>query len=174
VTDTKTKAREAVAEIRRRIQAGEGLTPQEFASFGALMEASQDTSPAQQARLAELPKGWEAEFLRHVLLPEWQVASIGGDGATYDSLDGLRVLTSVSVELDGKRWLHVSCSRKDKLPSWNDLRRVKDLFIGTSRSAIQVLPRQEKHINIHPRVLHLFTCLDGDPLPDFTRGTESL
>ncbi len=28
--------------------------------------------------------------------------------------------------------------------------------------------------NIHPNVLHLFVCLDGDPLPDFTRGKGSL
>lgn len=174
MTDAKTRAREAVAEMRRRIRAGEGLTKEEFASFGELMAASQDTSPAQQARLAKLPEGWEREFIRTVMLPDWQLASAGADGATYDSIDGLRVLMSVAVELDGKRWLHVSCSRQNRLPSWNDLRRVKDLFIGTSRAAIQVLPKQEKHVNIHPRVLHLFTCLDDDPLPDFTRGTESL
>lgn len=174
MTDARTRAREAVAEMRRRIRAGEGLTQEEFASFGELVAASQDTSPAQLAREAGLPKGWEKEFIRQILLPDWKLLSTGEDGAKYVSIDGLTVITSVAVELDGKRWFHVSCSRKDHLPSWNDLRRVKDLFVGTGRSAIQVLPKQSEYVNIHPRVLHLYTCLDGDPLPDFTRGTESL
>jgi hypothetical protein len=28
--------------------------------------------------------------------------------------------------------------------------------------------------NIHPNCLHLFCCLDGDPLPDFTGGMGTI
>jgi hypothetical protein len=174
VTDAKTRAREIVAEIRRKVRAGEAMTQAEQGEFYAAIEASKDTTPVQLARLEALPRGWRQEHFRSILLPEWQPLQSTEDGASYESSDGLCVIVSADVELDGKRWLHVSCSRKDRLPSWNDLRRVKDLFIGMSRTAVQVLPRQEKYVNVHPRVLHLFTCLDDDPLPDFTRGTESL
>jgi hypothetical protein len=27
-----------------------------------------------------------------------------------------------------------------------------------------------RSVNIHPNCLHLFVCVDNDPLPDFTRG----
>jgi hypothetical protein len=85
--------------------------------------------------------------------------------------DDVMVLVSESVESDDRIWLHVSVSRPNRLPTWADLRRVKDAFIGKDRKAIQVLPAQSEYVNIHPYVLHLFACLEGDPLPDFRRGT---
>jgi hypothetical protein len=81
----------------------------------------------------------------------------------------LRVLSSQRREGDGKRWVHVSVSRADRLPSWEDLRDVKDVFLGTDSVAVQVLPRRQDYVNDHPYVLHLFRCLDGDPVPDFRR-----
>lgn len=85
--------------------------------------------------------------------------------------DELMVLVSKSLEADDKMWLHVSLSRPSRLPTWQDLRRVKDAFVGKDRKAIQVLPADSEYVNIHPFVLHLFCCLDGDVLPDFRRGT---
>lgn len=79
----------------------------------------------------------------------------------------LMVVCSAQVEYDGRRWMHVSCSRPNRLPSWEELRLVKDTFIGRDRNALQILPRQEEYVNIHPYVLHLWHCLDGDGLPDF-------
>lgn len=85
--------------------------------------------------------------------------------------DNLMVLVSESVEADEKIWLHVSLSRPTRMPNWNELRRVKDAFVGKDRKAIQVFPKQDEYVNIHPHVLHLFACLEGDPLPDFRRGS---
>jgi hypothetical protein len=88
---------------------------------------------------------------------------------------GLRVLFSACVELDGKRWIHMSVSRTDRrLPTWDNLRLAKDLFIGADKLAIQVLPREKDYVNIHAGVLHLWHCLDGDPTPDFTMGMGSI
>lgn len=86
--------------------------------------------------------------------------------------DDLQVLVSQSVEADGRMWLHVSMSRPSRLPTWQDVRRVKDAFIGKDKKAIQVLPSDREYVNIHPHVLYLFHCLDGDPLPDFRRWDE--
>ena len=110
-----------------------------------------------------------------VVLPaDWRELERRADGAAYLSSDRLRVICSVAREADGKRWLHVSLSRAHKVPFWADVRRVKDLFIGPDRKAIQVLPRAAEYVNIHPHTLHLFCCLEGDTLPDFTHGTGSL
>ena len=68
-------------------------------------------------------------------------------------------------------WRHVSCSMINQIPSWEYLRMVKDIFIGRSEKAIQVLPPESQYVNIHPNVLHLWCPLDKDPLPDFrTKG----
>lgn len=86
----------------------------------------------------------------------------------YKAITGtLLVLCSAREEADGKRWIHVSCSHPHRLPSWTELRRVKDVFIGKDRKAIQVLPAASEYVNIHDHVLHLWACLDEDPLPDF-------
>jgi hypothetical protein len=95
------------------------------------------------------------------------------DGARYANDAGLTVILSGAIEEDGRRWLHLSISHRSRLPKWRELVAVRDLFPGDVY-CYQVLPPQEKHVNIHPRVLHLWHCLDGNPLPDFTRGTGSL
>lgn len=79
----------------------------------------------------------------------------------------LTVICTGHLYPDGRRWMHVSFSRPHRLPSWEDLRVVKDTFVGRDRLALQVLPRQDEYVNIHPHVLHLWSCLDGDPVPDF-------
>jgi hypothetical protein len=104
----------------------------------------------------------------------WQCTKVLQDGAAFIHCTGLSVIASVGAEYDGKRWLHVSCAYHNRLPSWDDLRMVKDVFIGKHRKAIQVIPSAEEHININPNCLHLWCCLDVDQLPDFARGGDSI
>ena len=80
---------------------------------------------------------------------------------------GLRVITSRCRELDGQVWLHVSCSRAEALPSWDDLADVRRVFTPLDRTALQVLPPPAKYVNHHPHCLHLWVCMDGDVTPDF-------
>lgn len=78
------------------------------------------------------------------------------------------ILMSGKIEKDGKKWIHVSVARPDKLPEWNLLKEIKRIFIGFDRQAIQILPREKNYINMHPYCLHLFCCVDeADPVPDF-------
>lgn len=87
----------------------------------------------------------------------------------------LRVLASTARYNDGKDWLHVSVSRKNReIPSWSVMSEVKDLFIGPERTALQVHPPRSKHVNIHEGVLHLWHCLAGDVTPDFTAGGQTI
>lgn len=73
-----------------------------------------------------------------------------------NTLSGLVVVMSTDIMDDGKRFLHVSCSYRDRLPSWKDLKTVKDIFFGEDREAFQVLPKQEDYVNLHPYCLHLW------------------
>ena len=92
----------------------------------------------------------------------------------YRFRQSILVLMSSSCNY-GKRWLHISVSRLDNvIPTWEEMSMVKCIFVGDNRQAIQVMPPAEKHINIHPGVLHLWHGIDGDGLPDFTAGGETI
>ena len=70
----------------------------------------------------------------------------------------------------GRKWIHISAARPDRLPSWDDLKQVKRVIAGPERQAIQVIPRDSEYVNFHPNCLHLFVCLDDDPIPSFAQG----
>lgn len=119
------------------------------------------------------------DFLPKVLPAGWWLIRQGADGAQYvyqRSIHKMFVIVSAGMEQDGRRWLHVSVSKpptrsKNKMPSYNDLRHVKEVFVGRDRKAIEVHAPAAEHVNLHTGVRHLWSCLDGDPLPDFTQGT---
>jgi hypothetical protein len=69
----------------------------------------------------------------------------------------LKVLRSISTMKDGSKWYHISISRPDKLPSWEDLTAVKNDFIGEEKFALQVIPAKEDHVNVNPFCLHLWS-----------------
>ena len=115
------------------------------------------------------------DAIPRIIPPSWFCNGRLSDGAAFtNKVSGLRVITSAAREADGKRWLHVSCSHADRIPEYEELKLVKEVFIGRDRKAIQVFASEKEHVNLNSFVLHLWCCLDGDPLPDFTRGTGSI
>lgn len=99
-----------------------------------------------------------------------QFAELEGQRA-FQHRDGRRVVVTVGQH-DTRWWLHVSVSRAKHIPSYVDLADVKRTFVGDAVQAVQIFPRRDRHINIHPHCLHLWAALDaeGDGLPDF--GSE--
>lgn len=105
------------------------------------------------------------------LPPDWLRVEIPRDNPAYgarayQSKDGLQVVFSCGRH-DSKWWLHVSVVREGRCPDYDDLARVKRLFVGDARQALQIFPPRWRHVNLHPTCLHLWCCLDGDGLPDF-------
>ena len=96
------------------------------------------------------------------------------DGYAYECFNGLIVIQSEAVEKDGKPWIHTSFSRKSRIPDYRDIKWVKETFVGKEKIAIQILPIESEHVNIHNFCLHLWTPVEHDPLPDFTHGTGSI
>lgn len=107
----------------------------------------------------------------------WRLLEEGQDGRRWMTVNRtMSVIESVGREDDGRRWHHVSMARKDRDPSWAEMRDVKRAFIG-DREAYIVLPPEARYVNIHQHCLHLWACLDVDEgaiLPDFTSGARSL
>ena len=109
--------------------------------------------------------------------PAWTLVARAEDGAAFRR-GTLQAILSVERH-DGHLWLHVSaCGRTGErrfyLPSWEEMKRVKQDFLGDVW-AYGVLPPARDYVNDHPSVLHLFARMDGaSALPDFTRGTGTL
>lgn len=114
---------------------------------------------------AQMPFGWQ-----DAMLPAFMV---GGTRGYLRRGDQLKVLVSATRgahpdDGDQRVWLHVSLSRRHRLPSYEDIVDVKRIFIGPDRQAIQFFTKESKHVNIDPYVLHLWCCVEGDDgLPDF-------
>lgn len=86
---------------------------------------------------------------------------------------GLKAIGDIALKPDGRLWLHISFSREDRLPSYRDLIKVKELFFE-GLVAIQIFPKPENHVNIHPNCLHLWACEDQGLIPEMSFGTGSI
>ena len=91
--------------------------------------------------------------------------AIGNAGAFGVPLKrGQRVFVIAS---DGLGWEHVSVSRRDRCPTWDDMCQVKDLFWEDDDCVVQFHPPRREYVNNHPYCLHLWRqCGSNFPLPD--------
>lgn len=105
------------------------------------------------------PKGW-----REVRSPIVGRAFLSMDG-------GLTVIVSEDTEESKRRWLHVSMSRRGRMPTYDDLATVKRVFIGDRLPAYQIFPVRKEHVNLHEFCLHLWAPLDDDPLAELSLKT---
>lgn len=94
-------------------------------------------------------------------------------GARYwRSSNGLLVIATADALSDGSEWLHLSVSRQKYVPTYADLVRVKRVFVGPHREAIQKFVAESEHFNLHVNCIHLWARLDGPTSPDFRINDE--
>lgn len=65
------------------------------------------------------------------------------------------------IASDGKEWEHVSVTvvdskRSPRLPSWNEMCKVKDLFWDEEDVVVQFHPKKSEYVNNHNYCLHLW------------------
>lgn len=76
---------------------------------------------------------------------------------------GQRVFVIAS---DGGGWEHVSVSRRDRCPTWDEMCQVKALFWDEDDWVVQFHPARAEYVNNHPNCLHLWRpVLDEVPTP---------
>lgn len=63
----------------------------------------------------------------------------------------IRVLASCGYD-----WDHVSASRIDRCPTWEEMEYVKKMFFRKNETVMQLHVPEEDHINCHPYCLHLW------------------
>lgn len=71
------------------------------------------------------------------------------------------------IASNGLGWEHVSVSRKDRCPTWDEMCQVKDLFWSDDDCVVQYHPARSDYVNDHPNCLHLWRPIDVVlPMPD--------
>lgn len=124
------------------------------------------------SRLAEEQATPMHEAIPRILPAGWTILQRFGDGNAYRYRNGLKVLVSTAPFEDGREWMHISLSRNDRIPNYDDVKFVKNTF-AEGRFAYQIFPPLSQNINIHEFCLHLWVPLTGElPLPNFgARGS---
>lgn len=120
----------------------------------------EDLSDGRKAQI----EGTMSEVSPRVLPNGWICGESMANACWYQSRQGLRVLVEVE-EQDKELWLHMSMSRKDRLPNYADMVEAKSIFIGDERRAFHFFPKKSEHYNLHPFCLHLYSPIERDPLP---------
>ena len=89
----------------------------------------------------------------------------GNNGAFIIPLKrGQKVFVIASDELG---WEHVSVSRRDRCPTWDEMCQVKDMFWTRDEAVMQLHPPERDYVSDHPYCLHLWRPVDQPiPLPD--------
>ena len=69
------------------------------------------------------------------------------------------------IASDQMGWEHVSVSRSDRCPTWDEMCQVKAMFWGDDDCVVQYHPPRSEYINNHPRCLHLWRPTEGASIP---------
>ncbi len=78
---------------------------------------------------------------------------------------------------DGKGWDHVSIStNKKRMPNWEEMCFVKDLFFDEEETVIQFHPKKTEYINQCENCLHLWRMqgVQHELPPSFLVGIDSI
>lgn len=76
--------------------------------------------------------------------------------------------TLKAIASDGAGWEHVSVSTRDRVPTWQQMCWVKDLFWDAEDAVIQFHPPKSEYVNCHPYTLHLWRPVGiGFPRPPY-------
>ena len=88
-----------------------------------------------------------------VVIPEY------GPGDATNGIFVVKLKNSQIVQVqasDGMGWEHISVSRQDRCPTWNEMCQVKDLFWDEDDCVVQYHPPKSDYVNLHPYCLHLW------------------
>lgn len=62
----------------------------------------------------------------------------------------------------GGGWDHVSIAYPNRLPTWNEMCFIKDIFFEEEECVVQFHPPKSVYVNNHPNCLHLWKKQDQE------------
>ena len=108
-----------------------------------------------------------------VLPYNWELLKTEPEGRFWIVSNVMTVICSILPYSDGKEWVHLSVARRTRLPTWEELKQVKEVILG-DRWCAQIFPPKAEYVNTHPYCLHLYSPADENyrPMPDFRIAGE--
>lgn len=67
---------------------------------------------------------------------------------------------------DGYEHVSVAPRHKFRIPSWEDMATLKDIFFKDEEEAYQIMPKHSEYVNVNDRCLHLWRPANGKRLGD--------
>jgi hypothetical protein len=110
---------------------------------------------------------WPGDYIKNIPKAIYKEVERRQDGVLYQDKNGLTIIISGEIH-ESKKWIHVSFSRKNRMPEYRDMERIKKHFIGEHERAVMIFPEKENHVNIMNYALHLYCCCDDSPIPEFS------
>jgi hypothetical protein len=102
----------------------------------------------------------DLEELRAYVLEDEGIPQISEQGGWF-RVFGLNVIVGI-----GEGWDHVSVSRRDRTPTWNEMNMIKRMFFKDDELCYQLHMPVKDYINVHPYCLHMWRPHDQViPLP---------
>lgn len=105
--------------------------------------------------MREHPQLWiEKARLPHPVMGE---SPFGGTFGFFEVWP-LRIISSGYREgrTGPQAWEHVSVSCRDRCPTWDEMKRVKEAFWADEETVLQYHPKRANYQNLHPFCLHLW------------------
>lgn len=85
---------------------------------------------------------------------------IYGGWSGDDTCGAFRIPSSIDRQLlmvvasNGEGWDHVSVSRRNRCPNWEEMEHVAALFFKDDETAMQLHVPRAEHLSLHPYCLH--------------------
>jgi hypothetical protein len=99
-------------------------------------------------------------------LPGVLTHQIGDDGGAFALRSPTDRKPMQIIASNGEGWDHVSVSRTDRVPNWEEMEHVKRLFFEDWEVAMQLHVPPAAHISVHPNCLHMWRPQSGSiPMP---------
>lgn len=79
-----------------------------------------------------------------------------------DGIDGARYVVPMYginfriIASWGEGWDHISVSTQHRIPTWEEMCKIKALFFEPEEVVMQLHPAEANYINFHPHCLHLW------------------
>ena len=91
-----------------------------------------------------------------------RIKMFGSDGAESNGAFKFRIKGNdyLVIASNGGGWEHVSVSCISRVPSWEIMCEIKDMFFNEDEVVMQLHPAKIDYINNHPNCLHLWKPLN--------------
>lgn len=89
--------------------------------------------------------------------------AIGNNGAFEVTLKHSQRF--IVIASDGLGWEHVSVSRRDRCPTWEEMCQIKAMFWDDADCVVQYHPPSSEYVNNYPYCLHLWRPTGSQQMP---------